>query len=270
MRAIVATALPGSRPMALSPESMRALEPSNTALAMSEASARVGDGLVIIDSSIWVAVIAGRPRVMHRSRIRFCRWGSSSIGISAPRSPRATMIAPEASMIPSRLSTAARVSIFATTIGPRGCGSTPTRRTSCAERTNDTATMSTPTSTNASSMRRSSLVGEARRSRSDGMCTPGRPCSTPPWVTRISRASACAVDHLGHGGAVAERDAVPAVQVVQQALVVDRDGAVARRLVVAGPQAAAARPARSAGPRRASCPARTLGPGRSTMMPIGF
>ena len=45
-----------------------------------------------------------------------------------------------------------------------------------------------------------------------------------------------AVDHLGHGGAVAERDAVAAVQVVQEALVVDRDGAVARRLVVAGPQ----------------------------------
>ena len=40
--------------------------PSNTALAMSEASARVGDGACTIDSSIWVAVMAGRPRVMQR------------------------------------------------------------------------------------------------------------------------------------------------------------------------------------------------------------
>ena len=40
-------------------------EPSNTALATSEASALVGAGLVIMDSSIWVAVMTGRPPAMH-------------------------------------------------------------------------------------------------------------------------------------------------------------------------------------------------------------
>ena len=44
----------------------------------------------------------------------------------------------------SSRSTAAGVSILAMTSGPRGWGSVPTRRTSWAERTNDTATMSTP------------------------------------------------------------------------------------------------------------------------------
>jgi hypothetical protein len=35
--------------------------PSSTALATSVASARVGRGFLIIDSSIWVAVITGLP-----------------------------------------------------------------------------------------------------------------------------------------------------------------------------------------------------------------
>ena len=43
------------------------------------------------------------------------------------------------------------------------------------DRTNDTAIMSTPSSTNASSLYRSSAVGVARPRRSDGMCNPGRP-----------------------------------------------------------------------------------------------
>ena len=40
----------------------------------------VGVGACTIDSSIWVAVMAGRPRVMQRWRMRFWMWGSSSIG----------------------------------------------------------------------------------------------------------------------------------------------------------------------------------------------
>ena len=80
MRAMVATALAGSWPMAVSPESITALEPSNTALATSEVSARVGVGACTIDSSICVAVIAGRPSVMQRWRMRFWMCGSSSIG----------------------------------------------------------------------------------------------------------------------------------------------------------------------------------------------
>ena len=51
--------------MAVSPDSITALEPSNTALATSDASARVGVGAWIIESSIWVAVMAG-PTAMHR------------------------------------------------------------------------------------------------------------------------------------------------------------------------------------------------------------
>ena len=51
----------GSRPIAVSPDSITASVPSNTALAMSLTSARVGDGAVIIDSSICVAVITGVP-----------------------------------------------------------------------------------------------------------------------------------------------------------------------------------------------------------------
>jgi hypothetical protein len=42
-------------------------------LATSVASARVGLGAVIIDSSIWVAVITGMPRSTHAPMMRFCR-----------------------------------------------------------------------------------------------------------------------------------------------------------------------------------------------------
>ena len=45
--------------MAHSPESITQSEPSRTALATSEASALVGLGALIIDSSIWVAVTTG-------------------------------------------------------------------------------------------------------------------------------------------------------------------------------------------------------------------
>ena len=68
--------------MAVSPESITVEEPSNTALATSEASARVGLGAWIIDSSIWVAVMTGRPTAMQRRMISFWRCGSSSIGNS--------------------------------------------------------------------------------------------------------------------------------------------------------------------------------------------
>ena len=177
---MVATTLTGSRPVAVSPESITADDPSNTALATSEASARVGVAAVVIDSSICVAVIAGRPRAMHSRMIRFCRCGRSSSEHSIPRSPRATMIAPAASRMPARLSIALAVSILATTRGPSGSATVPSRRTSWAERTNETATMSTPSSTNASRIRRSSGVGVLTVRRSDGMCTPGRPASRPP------------------------------------------------------------------------------------------
>ena len=58
---IVATASRGYCPEALSAESMTASAPSNTAVATSDTSARVGTGEVIIDSSIWVATTTGLP-----------------------------------------------------------------------------------------------------------------------------------------------------------------------------------------------------------------
>ena len=59
MRAIVRTVSAGSWPMAVSPESMSASVPSNTALATSEASARVGRGLRIIE------VAESSPHLVH-------------------------------------------------------------------------------------------------------------------------------------------------------------------------------------------------------------
>ena len=62
---------------------------SKTAFATSVTSARVGSGFSIIDSSIWVATMTGLP--IRRQRFTIRRWmiGSSSIGHSIPRSPRA-------------------------------------------------------------------------------------------------------------------------------------------------------------------------------------
>ena len=55
------TASTGKEPAAVSPLSMTQSVPSSTALATSVASARVGRGFLIIDSSICVAVITGLP-----------------------------------------------------------------------------------------------------------------------------------------------------------------------------------------------------------------
>src|SRR5690348_13747972 len=55
IRAIVETASTGYCPMLVSPDSITASAPSRTALATSDASARVGRELSIIESSICVA-----------------------------------------------------------------------------------------------------------------------------------------------------------------------------------------------------------------------
>ena len=55
------TACTGKLPAAVSPESMTQSVPSSTALATSVASARVGRGLLIMLSSICVAVMTGLP-----------------------------------------------------------------------------------------------------------------------------------------------------------------------------------------------------------------
>ena len=66
MRSITRTASIGYSPIAVSPESMIAEVPSRIAFATSDASARVGSGEWIIDSSICVAVITGLP-VLERT-----------------------------------------------------------------------------------------------------------------------------------------------------------------------------------------------------------
>ena len=66
-RAIASTTFTGQRPVAVSAESMTASVPSITALATSETSARVGSGLVIIDSIKRVAD-SGKP--VTRSAVR--------------------------------------------------------------------------------------------------------------------------------------------------------------------------------------------------------
>ena len=59
IRAMVWTVSIGHLPTLVSPESMIASAPSSTALAQSEASARVGREFSIIDSSTWVATMTG-------------------------------------------------------------------------------------------------------------------------------------------------------------------------------------------------------------------
>ena len=95
IRSIVRTAPIGCAPTEVSPDSITASAPSRTALATSEASARVGRELVIIDSSIWVATMTGLLRSRAAWTARFCTSGTCSSGSSTPRSPRATMIAVE-------------------------------------------------------------------------------------------------------------------------------------------------------------------------------
>ena len=207
--------------MAVSPESMTDEEPSKTALATSEASARVGLGACTIDSSICVAVMTGRPTAMQRRMISFCRCGSSSMGNSDPRSPRATMTAPEASMIESRFSTAARVSILATTSGPRGKGSVPIRRTSWAERTNESASMSTPASTKASASRRSSGGGGGHAEAIRGDVDAGPPLEQTAVDDLDVESIALAPDAANLDGAVAEGQVVAVVHVGEQVVVVD-------------------------------------------------
>src|SRR5580692_4338718 len=61
MRFMVVTASTGNFPAADSADSMTASAPSKMAVATSDTSARVGTGLVIIASSIWVATTTGLP-----------------------------------------------------------------------------------------------------------------------------------------------------------------------------------------------------------------
>ena len=94
---------------------MIASAPSNTAVATSDTSARVGTGEVIIDSSICVATTTGLPSLRAMRVSVFWMPGTRSSGISTPRSPRATMKASATSRISSSRTTACGFSILAMT-----------------------------------------------------------------------------------------------------------------------------------------------------------
>ena len=94
---------------------MIAEEPSYTAFATSEISALVGLGLLIMDSSISVAVMTRRPKSLQRLMSCFWTLGTSTNGISTPRSPLAIMMPAHFWEISSMLSTPALFSILAMT-----------------------------------------------------------------------------------------------------------------------------------------------------------
>ena len=141
---MVSTVCTGNRPTALSPESITASVPSRMALATSEASARVGRGFSIMLSSIWVAVMTTRPAALAAAMIFFWTVGTSSVPISTPRSPRATITPSATSRMAARFSTASGFSILAITGRSWPSPAAPMRAlissTSAASRTKDRAT----------------------------------------------------------------------------------------------------------------------------------
>ena len=71
-------------PTLVSADSITAEVPSITALATSAASARVGSGDWIIDSSICVAVITSLPAWVVRWMVSFCISGTWATPASTP------------------------------------------------------------------------------------------------------------------------------------------------------------------------------------------
>ena len=86
--------------------------PSKMALATSDDSALVGLGFLIILSSICVAQTIGLPARLQRPIIIFCARKIFSVGISMPRSPRATITPSVASRISSNRLTPSWFSIL--------------------------------------------------------------------------------------------------------------------------------------------------------------
>ena len=142
---MVDTASRGKSPLAVSPESITASVPSNTAFATSVISARVGSGLLIMLSSICVAVTTNLPAMLHLVMSIFCARATFSDGISMPRSPRATMTPSVYLRISSKLVRPAWFSIFEMILTSWPPASSRMRRMNCtssADCTNDAATKS--------------------------------------------------------------------------------------------------------------------------------
>mmetsp|Transcript_1245 Transcript_1245/g.4884 ORF Transcript_1245/g.4884 Transcript_1245/m.4884 type:complete len:235 (+) Transcript_1245:785-1489(+) len=172
MRDMTVTASRGNFPAADSPESITASVPSRTALATSAASARVGRGFLIMDSSIWVAVMAVLPAWLQAAIIIFWARKTFSVGISIPRSPRATMMPSARARISGKLSRPSWFSILAMIRMPAPAWPRASRMTSMSEPflTKEAAMKSTPWGTAKFTRSSSSLAVMVGRST----MTPGR------------------------------------------------------------------------------------------------
>ena len=111
--AISRTVCSGYLPAAVSADSITASVPSSTALATSLTSARVGIGLLIMLSIIWVAVITTLSSWRARRIMCFCSAGTAALPTSTARSPRATMMPSLASRMDSSRGIASARSILA-------------------------------------------------------------------------------------------------------------------------------------------------------------
>ena len=179
----MATAPTGYAPTAVSCESITASVPSRIALATSATSARVGRLECTIESSICVAVMEGLASAPASASRRFWTIGTSSIGSSMPRSPRATITQSETLRMSSARATACGFSILAMS-GSRVCA----RRcsTSSGRRTKLSATRSTPIFSPSRRWSRSSSGTLGSWSTSPGTLTPWREDTTPPISTSAS------------------------------------------------------------------------------------
>ena len=115
----------------------------------------------------------------------FCRCGTSSIGIRTPRSPRATMIESETSIISERFSIPSAVSIFAINITSFRPRTVRTETMSNAVLTNETARISNFSLRSASRRSRSSAVGRRSAIIDVGSESPGLPITPPPEITTV-------------------------------------------------------------------------------------
>ena len=105
----------------------------------------MGAGAWTMESSIWVATTTGLPASRQAPTMRFCALGTSSGGISTPRSPRATMTASASWISSSRWVSAWGFSIL-TMMAARLPISRRASATSSGRWTKDSAIQSAPRS----------------------------------------------------------------------------------------------------------------------------
>ncbi len=239
--------------------------PSNTAVATSETSARVGKGDRIIDSNICVATTTGLPSRRAERLMRFCRPGTFSSGTSTPRSPRATMRASETSITSSSRAIACGFSILAIT-SARPCVSFFTSTTSSGRCTKEIATQSTPSASAASRSARSLLVIDVMGMSVSGRLTPLRLDSRPATSTTARELS-------GVASTTCNRTLPSSIRIVSSTLRAARISGCGRRTRVASPGVGSESktklsPLRKCAEPSAKAPMRSFGPWRSTSTPM--